>query len=574
LWGAVFSTAPVMNAGANCVWGSTLAPTEGHVVMPMRTTKGSLVAVRVLDYDYGRKDDVLGECLVDVDALLAAPGQMVSLPLFRKQGIMGHYGPQLVHGQPSMVTLCALPESAQAEGVPPEFAQGVRRVRFCLVSATNLRAADWVGSNDVYCKLWEVDAAAVHQGKPLPEPPARATMPQAQRLSFPFTFQLPSNLPSTIENVPGLDWGYIRCSVYAYIDIARRLDPSVRAFVTVVQPVPASLPRLLKPVAAAGSKPMYGVRCGCCCDLCLECWGPGCCENKNDPLGDVALEVGLVRSGMAPGELVPFSHVRVVNGTALPSVLRIQFVRHYDAVAYCEPGTRWRETFYTAYEAPVAGNADVMLTPEVVVPLFAPDYHGWGEAASPYPESFIKWGSRYTSLDDPLRWRTELRVTLDTPDTPFDLNQTLPVFICALPPLGMLGAMAAPAGQYGMSQSSGGADEFSVLVSAEDLRSVDLAQAQTASQKGVFAQDDEEDCKTDTATLTVVPTYFVVASPAPRLLASPYAKEVMVDVSCSPPGSYVVCPQTKQPFMVPYMGMEAVKKGHEVEPDVRFEECE
>ena len=225
MWGAVFSTAPVMNAGENCVWGPSWAPTEGHVVMPLRAAKGSLVALRVLDFDWGKRDDVLGECLVDVDALLAAPGQLATLPLFRRQGLTRAYGPQLGSGgQPSVVTLCALPEAADEaqKGMPPEFGQGARRVRFCLVSASNLRSADMVGSNDVYCRLWEVDAADVQQGKPLPEPPKRVTMPQARRLSFPFTFVLPASMPSTLEGVPDVDYGFVRCSVYAHIDVAWR----------------------------------------------------------------------------------------------------------------------------------------------------------------------------------------------------------------------------------------------------------------------------------------------------------------------------------------------------------------
>jgi hypothetical protein len=253
--------------------------------------------------------------LVDVDALLAAPGQLASLPLFRRQGLTRSYGPQLVNGQPSMVTLCALPEPADAATLKGEWAQGARRVRFCLVSASNLRSADVFGSNDVYCKLWEVDAGDAQQSSPLPEPPARVTMPQARQLSFPFTFQLPANMPSTLEGAPGVDYGFVRCSVYAHIDIAWRLNPSVRAFVSIVQPVIASLPRLLMPVGAAGSKPMYGVHCGCCCECCLRCFGAGCCENKRDRLGDVVLEVALARSGMAPGELVPFTQLRAVNGT-------------------------------------------------------------------------------------------------------------------------------------------------------------------------------------------------------------------------------------------------------------------
>ena len=557
MWGAVFKTEPVMNAGANCVWGSIWAPTEGHVVMPLRNLNGSLVALRVLDYDFGQRDDLLGECLVDVDALLAMPGQIASLPLYRKQGLLGHYGPQIVHGQPSMVTLCALPEPP-AEGVPADFAcQGMRRVRICLVSASNLRSGDTFSSNDVFCKLWEVDGSA-QQGRPLPEPPSRVTMPQARAISFPFSFLLPANLPSTQEDVPDLDWGFVRCSVYAHIDVAWRLNPSVRAFISIVQPVPASLPRLLMPVSASGSKPVFGVHCDCCPEECLLCFGTACCENKSDPQGDVTLEVSLLRSGMAPGELVPFARLRAVNGTARPSVLRIQFVRYFAITAYAIAASITADEEITVFEAPVAPGADVSLTPEVLVPLLSPDYHGWGDSQSPYPASFRNWGARWTAREEPLRWRTELRVILDTPGTPFDLTHNLPVFIAALPPMMSPLAMAPAAGQY-MNTAPTHVDGYCVRVSAEELRGANLAAATTASQEGVFAQDEEEDRHCDKSTLTLAPTYFVVVSPVPRFTPSPYCG-VAVDVSACPPGGVATCPKTGKTFVVPYCAGKGKKK--------------
>lgn len=585
MWGAVFSTAPVMNAGSNCVWGSSWAPSEGHVVVPLRATRGSLVALRVLDYDFGQKDDVLGECLLDVDALLAAPGQLVSVPLWRRQGLTRSYAPQLVHGQPSMLQLCALPEPADAAALRGEWAQGARRVRFCLVSASNLRSGDVLSSNDVYCKLWEPFGEA-HQGSPLPEPPAKVVMPQANQLSFPFTFQLPANMPSTLEGVPDLDYGFMRCSVYAHIDIAWRRNPSVRAFVNIVQPVTASLPRLLMPVCAADTKPMFGVHCGCCCECCLECFGAGCCENKSDPLGDVVLEVALARAGMAPGELVPFTQLRAVNCTERPSaffgtasacaslrersmpagVLRVEFVRSFVATAYMLPGSLESQTALTVFEAPVPAGATVQLTPEVLVPLLSPDYHGWGDAMTPYPKQFSSWGARWGRRDEPLRWATCLRVTLDTPGTPFDLQHDLPIFIAALPPTQpqmqpQRALSAAPHGQR--MESSSSEDLFFARVSANELvgaAAMTATPPRMAAQEGVFAKNPEEDCKCDNETLTLAPTYFVVVSPTPRYVASPYTG-VVVDVSSYPPGAVVTCPQTGQPFVVPYWGEPIASTG-------------
>ena len=338
----------------------------------------------------------------------------------------------------------------------------------------------------------------------------------------------------------------------------------MRAFISVVQPVTASLPRLLMPVGAAGSKPMYGVHCGCCCECCLACFGADCCENKSDRIGDVALEVSLARAGMAPGELVPFSRLRAVNGTARPSVLRIQFVRFFAMNAHMLPDSRASQLALTVHEAPVAAGGDVTLTPEVLVPLLSPDYHGWEDEGSAYPPHFRTWGARWCARTEPLRWRTMLRVTLDTPGTPFDMQHDLPVFIAALPPMAAVPRMmaAAPQGQHMQHQAAAEAEaeEFFARVSADELRAagVDLAVVSSspprvAAQDSVFAKSPEEDCKCDPADLTFAPAYFVVVSPTPRSVQSPYAP-VAVDVSACPPGGTATCPQTGKPFTVPYIG--------------------
>lgn len=62
-----------------------------------------------MDYDWGKKDDNLGETIIDVDQLLAAGGRPVVLPLFRKQGLLGRgaYAQQMLRGMPSAVAVSA-----------------------------------------------------------------------------------------------------------------------------------------------------------------------------------------------------------------------------------------------------------------------------------------------------------------------------------------------------------------------------------------------------------------------------------------------------------------------------------
>ena len=91
------------------------------------------------------------ECLLDVDALLAAGGNAVTLPLFRKAGLLGGYKQQSDHGQPSVVVLSAVP-SPLGGGPDAEWQQGLRRVLIRVHAALHLRSADMLAGNDVYCQ--------------------------------------------------------------------------------------------------------------------------------------------------------------------------------------------------------------------------------------------------------------------------------------------------------------------------------------------------------------------------------------------------------------------------------------
>ena len=244
----------------------------------------------------------------------------------------------------------------------------------------------------------------------------------------------------------------------------------------------------------------------------------------------------------------------------------MEFVRTFVATAHMLSGSCTSQTAVTVFEAPVAAGATVQVTPEVLVPLLSPDYHGWGDAVAPYPKQFRSWGSRWGRRDEPLRWATALRVTLDTPGTPFDLQHDLPIFIAALPPTQThaqppRALSAAPHGQR--MKSSDENHLFFACVSSNELvgaAAMAAAPPRMAAQEGVFAKNPEEDCKCDDETLTFAPTYFVVASPTPRYVASPYTG-VVVDVSSSPPGAVVTCPQTGQPFIVPYLGEPIASNG-------------
>jgi len=596
VWGVVFKTEVIDNAGANCVFGSANAPTEGSLDIPLARTAGSWLALSVLDYDWGKKDDELGECLVDVDALLAQNGAPVTLNLYRNKGLMmKSYEPALGKGGvPSQVVISAVPSNSHSVSA---WKTGARSVLLRVHAALNLRSADMVGKNDVYCQAWEVEKsdAAQWPSAPLPRAPASAALPACRQQAFPFSFRLPANLPSSCENIGGagrlFDWAYVRCSLYAYLDIAWRKDPSARRLITIVQPTPASLPRLLTPLAACASRMVFSTRCSCCCECCLACCGPTLCEDKSSPLGVVSLSVALNRSAFAPGEMMPLL-ARFSNETPAPLILRVEFVRTWQLTAWGGAQRRASSDWglggrkWTALEVAVPpGTRDMTTILPAITPLLPPDYHGiqlddqaYARAMLPRSEQLnVSW-----NRPEPLLWATHLRITMDVPRTPFDVVVNLPIFIAALPvgpqtllppPQSIaLGVPVDPAQRNGLhgappaqqprpSAQPKDGEEFVCKVTAAQYGRIGDRPPMTASEEPVMARHPQEDLNTDVSTLTYSPAYFVAPPPAGerRMVPSPFAPtSPPVDVTALPPGSMATCPYTQNQFSVPFPTLNAL----------------
>jgi hypothetical protein len=605
IWASVYKTEIIDNAGANCVFGSSNAPTEGHLDIPLSQMSGSWLALSVLDYDWGKKDDELGEVLIDVDALLAQNGAPVTLNLHRNKGVVRKsYEPALGKGGvPSQVVVSAVPSSSHAVGA---WKTGARSVLLRVHAALSLRSADLMSRNDVYCQAWEVAQADVSQwpSAPLPRAPTSAALPVCRQQTFPFSFRLPANLPSSCENIGGggmlFDWAFVRCSLYAYLDIAWRMDPSARRLITIVQPTPASLPRLLSPLAACASRMIYATKCPCCCECCLACCGPRLCENKASPLGVVSLSVALNRSAFAPGEVVPLL-ARFSNETQSPLILRVEFVRTWQLTAWGGAqrrvssdwglgGQKWR-----ALEVAVPpGTRDWTTIFPLLTPLLPPDYHGiqldeqaYARATLPRAEQLnVSW-----NRPEPLLWATQLRVTMDVPRTPFDVSVQLPIFIAALPlgsqmllpapqsialgdPANLTqrgkGSMAPPAQQPPPRAQPSNGSEFVCKIDSSQYGLIGDRPPLMASEEAVMARHPQEDLHTVVSTCTYSPAYFVAPPPAgeTRLVPSPYAPpgSPLVNVTGLPPGSAVTCPVTEKQFCVPFPTVSALPPSITIPP--------
>lgn len=123
--------------------------------IPMNTMSSPLgsfkIVVRVMDYDWGKKDDLLGEILLEpFSMLLQAPGSAMSFPLTRKG-----------KKEKGEVTLSAYIEdntmsvqnAVHEQGGAPATTSGIQTLKLKCHQATGLRKADWFGKNDVYVQV-------------------------------------------------------------------------------------------------------------------------------------------------------------------------------------------------------------------------------------------------------------------------------------------------------------------------------------------------------------------------------------------------------------------------------------
>lgn len=190
LWGPSHRTLEIDEAGENAIWGSPWAPNEGVLHVPVEV--GSSLIVRVLDEDYGKRDDLLGEVLIPDCAKLVADCEdgtaEATLPLMRNGK------PEVdKSGKASELTLTA------------SFVEhnGAKTLRIVCRRALNLRAGDWLGNNDVYVQAYWKRATDCAADQPLPEPETQVELPAGT-----YTFELPplvlpDSLPASREGRAG-----------------------------------------------------------------------------------------------------------------------------------------------------------------------------------------------------------------------------------------------------------------------------------------------------------------------------------------------------------------------------------
>ena len=210
LHGNLWKTPVLHGTGADAQFGSSFGVMHVPCSLGEGTTSSSSsplpLFVRVMDYDWGKKDDLCGEVVVDAKRL-AQQGDAVSLPLWYK-GKRGKGEITISARLIPYVASAVLPDHMRDAVVPNHSHVLILTVW----QATGLRKADWFGKNDVYIQTYFPDPedAIQYRGRTwsdwlnagetpkLPPPTKKTSLPLGWS-SFPFFLQIPPECPGSVE---------------------------------------------------------------------------------------------------------------------------------------------------------------------------------------------------------------------------------------------------------------------------------------------------------------------------------------------------------------------------------------
>lgn len=387
--GNFYKTDTLSEAGTNAYFD----PNSGGGEMLVHLDDGKVdddfvLAVRSMDYDWGKKDDLLGEILVYVARdLLENPGVQKSFPL-RKKGKI-HKGE---------ITL-----SAEVQEL-----RGKYFLRLNCHQTTGLPSADWFSKNDVYVQCYRVPSSTDVDAA-LPKPDKNFLIPAGEKIEMPFSMKIPLKyMPSSFSTWHG-DSCYVAYSLYSNIDIKWNKDPSVRRYITVLSSELPS-PSLLAPMSRIDTEPQVIYGCDCCCFTC--------CEN-----GTAFFKAAVDKTYLTPGDTVfitAFAQNDTEDTCAFTVTLR------QEALMQSKTGT-WRfHIEHKLLEDIVPGNGTLewwAADPKMaVIPSVPPSFQK-GRAT----DLNGSWNSR-----DPLSWFYVISIKMDMPGFfATDIEWNVPVAVGA-----------------------------------------------------------------------------------------------------------------------------------------------
>ena len=367
-----------------------------------------VLIARVMDLDVGKRDDLLGELVIDA-ADLARSGQMKSFPLSRN----GKPEKGQIVMSAKMIPFASLfpTNTAATTGV------AVSRVALkdqCLVltvhSATGLRKADWGGKNDVYVQCYRPPPTKdIVAGKKLPGPDKNTVLPEGTT-TYPFAFQLRNDAPGSAE-IPAGDRAYVRYDLYSCASFANWRDPSIRRTISVIPNRPTPKSELLSPVEhTTPLSPIYG--CSCC--------GMKCCKEE----GNVSTSLRLERRAYAPGEKVEVGG-KVVNDTKKDIPISI-VLRQYVVLSSSGRSTTSSRSDFILSRGVVSagGELDASSLSPCIMPHVFPSFSGGVEG--PISRSFypcLKW-----------TYSIEVRAGSDKKMFATAIHSRIPILVSTAPP--------------------------------------------------------------------------------------------------------------------------------------------
>ena len=304
LEGNFYRSALLDEAGSEALFD--MVPGSGVIQIPCDAHEehNLRLIVRVICYDWRKREHLMGEILLDVPRLVQSKDKQSFLLTRRGRPESGS------------VTLSArfvpLDDLFTAQSGESSTARKPLCLQLVVHEAKELRKADWVGKKDVYVQVYRVPEEGIKQGKALPEPTSKMTLPNG-RFVYPFAFRLETDAPPSVQ-FPVSDYAYIRYDVYAFVDFAFSKNPSHRVEISVVPNRPVPTKRLLQPAMERVNEQMV-YNCNCCCY----------------PFGKVNGLVNTVlsldRRSFAPGERMDFSGTVVESLAAQDLFVTIQLIQ-------------------------------------------------------------------------------------------------------------------------------------------------------------------------------------------------------------------------------------------------------
>jgi hypothetical protein len=443
LWGPYYCTDVIEEGGQYAVFGSPFRPNDGVLVMSVEDRSKQLI-LRVMDEDWGKRDDLLGEVLVEPERLVYECQQSstheVTFPL-RRQG----------KEEKGTVTVSA---RWLDDG----------RLRLEVLRAMGLKSGDWFGKNDVYVQAYYPQEALLKETVKLPEPNREAVLPPGIYTWHVEEMKLPDDLPATMESSNG----HVRYKAKAYIDIKWYMDPFTVSYFTVMPRSSACFVSPAKVIVDHADKTKHP-NCYCppfCCSS--DC---ACCEFQCCSLGSVSIEGSISSNAGSPGETISVSALATnqTSGSADIVVnLRMLLIR------WAEGHVRQHSQVLPLFKKEIPAGASLELVNEsITIPNTPPSYGGGLLVNLPWEQKLRRLGVQqpdrwWTRMKkDPNVWSYQIELGLDVHGTPFDLMKPFPFTVTSIPAcVQSIPGVMMPPGRLQMG-SQGPADNSSNKVPLE-----------------------------------------------------------------------------------------------------------